>query len=936
MKSWCWLWLLPLSAGAATIDTASDSKTGAALTEESYRLGYDVYLQRGNLEQAFRLADEVLRQKPNDTLWLTRYAKAGEWTGQPALALHAWLTLARKTDDQQAWDAVARLAPSLLNDEALLAWQQRRLQTEGDNSPIIKQLAQTYERLGQMREGLAYLEHLQQQHPSQIGLEAAADLAERGGADQQAITLLNALIDRYGAQESWVLRRSGIHYAHGELELAWQELQALQSIMAPTHTGYWQTYAELSRILSHLDSARTAYQILVDTKAARPQDLQNYVTALQSKDGLAAARLAETLFRTNKGDQYLLTALYLYQRESHLDAAAALVSGLSSEQRAHFEQNITFLELRGHVYWQGHHLAQARADFERGLQLAPRQVSIMQSLIGVLIEQHDTVALAQILTRLATSAKAQPTLWSSMASGWNLLEQPNKALPYLRAYSRTNPNNTLGLLALADAYNTSGDFIQAKRLRQRIAAKQDQVHSGDNPLQVGMVQEALLALGLSASRPDASLSTLRTRLRQSSQGADTERSNRALALNWLLAHDRQEAARLWIDRTYAGLGPEWAMTELALHQQDVSKQQSLLEKDVSRLPRIGRIQLASNVGWTPEAESLAFADAEQHSNDNISHQQFQELASQHLTGVETNIASSRQNTLQRDRIGLSWSAAFASSWCLQLAANHIRQSSRDLTRLAALPDSEEHLALQLTQSKLTQSWFLGLMQTQALARFVSVNVGQDMPLASHLSWRWRADYNAAATETSALLVAGAKDQLSGGLAWALSSSQQLRAGVLASEFYSQNRQRLGQGQVATLAYDYRLPSHHHEQSITLLLTTASYDSNNQPLEPALQALLLGATTSSSSLLIPSDYHEINLSWLLGKTLPTHYSRKWQPFAEVGVNYANTSGGGYLLAFGGNGPVVGNDRLTVSLRQASSGQNLGDRTAEAVATYQYFY
>lgn len=936
MKAWFWLCLLPLSAGAATVDRGSDSKTGAALTEETYSLGYEVYLQSGNLEQAFQLAAEVLRQKPDDTLWLTRYAKGGEWTGQPALALQAWLKLARKTDNQQAWDAVARLAPSLLNDEALLAWQQRRLQTEWNNRSIIKQLTQTYERLGQMREGLAYLEHLQQQHPSQMVLEAAADLAERGGADQQAITLLNTLINRYGAQESWVLRRSGIHYARGELELAWQELQALQSTMAPTQTGYWQTYAELSRMLSHLDSARAAYQILVDTKTARPQDLQHYVTALQGKDGLAAARLSETLFRMNRGDQYLLTALYLYQRENHLDAAAALLAGLSSEQRAHFQQNITFLELRGQLYWKGHHLALARADFEHGLQLAPRQVSMTQSLIGVLIEQHDSVALTHILTRLATSAKTQPTLWSAMASGWNLLEQPRKALPYLRAYSRANPNNTLGLLALADAYYASGDFIQAKRLREYLATRQNPVQSSDNPLQVGMVQEALLALSLSASRPDASLTMLRTRLRQNRQAPDSQRSNRELALSWLLAHDRQEAARLWVDRTYAGQGPAWAMTELALQQQNASTQQSLLEKDASRLPRMGRIQLASNVGWIPEAESLAFADAEQHSNDNISHQQFQDLTSQQLTGVAANIASSRQNTLQRERIGLSWSAAPTSVWRLQLAADHIRQSSRDLTRLAALPDNEERLALQLTQTKLTQSWFLGLMQTQALARFVGANVGQDMPLASQISWRWRADYNAAATETSALLVAGAKDQLSGGLAWTLGSSQRLSAGVIATEFYSQNRQRLGQGQVATLAYDYRLPSHNHPQNISLLLTTARYDSNNQPLEPALQAVLLGASTSASSLLIPSDYHEINVSWLLGKTVSTTYSRQWQPCAEVGVNYANTSGVGYLLALGGNGPLVGNDRLTVSLRQASSGQNLGDRTAEAVATYQYFY
>jgi hypothetical protein len=144
-----WLLLLPLTclgdelAAADANGSSGVGIPGAAFDNARYQLGYDVYLAHGDLAAAFQVARKAVQNRPEDRDWLQRLAKSAEWVGQPALALDAWLRLARLTDDQQAWDAVGRLAPGLLNDTALLAYQKKVLERHGVNELIVRNIAQT-------------------------------------------------------------------------------------------------------------------------------------------------------------------------------------------------------------------------------------------------------------------------------------------------------------------------------------------------------------------------------------------------------------------------------------------------------------------------------------------------------------------------------------------------------------------------------------------------------------------------------------------------------------------------------------------------------------------------------------------------------------------------------------------------------------------------
>lgn len=107
---------------ALGVNSRSKKRTGPQLAfdNKTYALGYEVFLESGNMDDAWLVAQAAVRQAPGDMVWRERLAKVSDWTQRSADALEHWLVLARTTQRDDAWQSVLRLAPGLFADEALL------------------------------------------------------------------------------------------------------------------------------------------------------------------------------------------------------------------------------------------------------------------------------------------------------------------------------------------------------------------------------------------------------------------------------------------------------------------------------------------------------------------------------------------------------------------------------------------------------------------------------------------------------------------------------------------------------------------------------------------------------------------------------------------------------------------------------------------------
>jgi len=282
--------------------------------------------------------------------------------------------------------------------------------------------------------------------------------------------------------------------------------------MPPAATGYWQTYAELSRLLNRTEQADRAYRVLVAQESYTEGDLWNYAALLQDQDALAAAVLQERLFRRFGRANGAINALSLWQSAQAWTAAEQFLASLTPEEEAALTKESGFLEQRAHVHWRRGRLAEARRDYAAGLALAPDSVRLTQGLAGVLLAQNDPAALQRLLSARETLARRSEALWPVWAAGWQRLNRPGQALPYQRAWLRRHPEDALAALALADTLEATGQAAQAEQWRAGVLARAGAHLDTETPERRRQLEDSLLALSLPRTPPGEARQRLIARL----------------------------------------------------------------------------------------------------------------------------------------------------------------------------------------------------------------------------------------------------------------------------------------------------------------------------------------------------------------------------------------------------------------------------------------
>jgi predicted Zn-dependent protease len=939
-----WMLALPICVGAsepspyAGADIEADSPR-AAFSNDSYQLGYQVFLKNGDLHAAYQVARKALLARPNDPTWLLAFAQVAEWTGQPAEALKAWGRLARLTDNQQAWAAVGRLAPSLLDDEELLAYQEQALTRQPGNEVLIKDIARLYERLGRVEDGLVFFERLTARQGTELLLDTEATMAEHTGHDELALTLLKRLNHEYGPREGWLLRIAAMHYLHGEQAQAWEALHDAEPRMPKAAAGYWQTYAQLSGQLNHKKIAQKAYQTLVDAGKASASDLLEYVSLLESDDGLAAARLSETLFRTYGLESAMVTALFLYQREHQVMAAVAMLQLPTSVQLANLERNPDFLEQRGQLEWKQRNFVRAHADFAKGLSLRPGNPQLLLDLVSLAVDQADTDALRQLLPGYGHRAGRESNLWLAWANGWNALGKPVQALPFLQAYCRQHPHDAFALLALAETYANSGDTVMAETLRRRV--QQAAIRQRDTampPDRTAALNYALLSLRLERLTPDAGQSLLQSRLKRGPDG-QPDPASRDLVLSWLLAQGSDERAKAWMNRAYHGDAPVWAEVSLADSAEDQEALQHKVVSTTAARSADGRNELARSlaqkVAWTGLGETATFETLERNPDSEEAAEEFRSAMSGPSSWLGLRADGLQQSGLDRTQAGISWSAPLGEAWRLGADAGLINQRSNN-PEILGKPPSGDRQSLHADYKTANNVWDASFSRTRLLDSYISAGLGQQAHPDTHLTLYWHADYNADAPESAPLLAIGTKDVLAAGFTVTLTGHWFVGARVEGSRFNTQHGDALGDGNEVNVEAGRHFTLVEIAQTLSLTALQSHFNTSTHALPADARSIVPSGSPVSAEFFMPTSFRQAGLHWSFGESSPAAYESRWRASGQLGVNYADSSGSGYDGSAEIHGGVFGHDRLRLALMQGKSGQNSGNIVRQATATYQYIY
>lgn len=921
--------------------------------EKTYLLGYQVFLENGNLQDAWLLANAAVQHRPEAMDWRERLAQISEWTGRQPQALQHWLVLARRTGSDAAWQAVLRLAPGLFDDAALAEALGHALQSRPGDRALLHAFVATQERAGEPQAAIAFL---QRHTPTADTLELLAQLAERAGQPELALATWQRLLadpQQLDAQRAMQAALLALKQGQPDLGLAW--LEAAYALPPPQESEaaatLWRVTGAVAESRDHQSLAVDAYRQLVATPEAELADFDGLIRLLLAPQPQQAAEAARQAWERFHEPRHLLQAWTIWSNRNQWPLMTQSLTQLQAQPQhwQALQQSPEFLRLLGTYHQNFDRLELARKYYEAGFALAPDSDAMRQTLLWLFIDSNDAVALQHLLTQYESRWSQSEAMHDSLAAAYQALSQPQVALQrYLTPQAEAHRDDFLWLMNYADALGENQQGDQAWRLRRALLARQWQQASQGNAGQrlnraqaraqwltqegVEIVQRIARArLNLTQQPGDPALDVLRELLRLD-RDAQGNYSNAAAetAIGWLQDAAEYAAERRFLYHQYArshslrSNRPLWADITLALAENDKAATGQLLETFDQRLPRYDRVNAATAIGDLRRAQTAAFETQDRQTDDDPLHQQLTDNLLAFSDHIALRGSSAQLGDMDEATASAQWHWAISPRLALDIGLASVRRMNSADNLADTLPEEKIFSLLTTWQHPdgLTQ---LSAGRRQGYADTTPVLLTHDQRIDNRLRWYAELGRQQASTESLPLRLVGMKDMASLSLRYQLSRLDRLALTHAQERYYLQTGARVGSGHHTTLEYTHTYRQDAPTVDLGAFLSNHSYRRRDpatlgrQGLQAAERILPTGASAvTDTGFYLPENFQFYGLQATVNMRFEEDYTRAVRPYAMVSLTRHSRLGAGYSLRLGLAGNVLGSDHLSLSWGMDKSG------------------
>lgn len=929
----------------AQSDAAAPAPTPAMrpYDERVYTFAFEVFLANGNVEDAWRVARAAVAQRPEDLAWRERLAKAAEWSRHPAEALEQWLYLAERGDREDAWQGVLRLAPGLQATEALFAATRHQVERGKSSPEALRGLALLYEQLGRPREGMKWFEAHHAATHRVISLEIAADLADRAGERDRAIELNQRIIAVAGPDEARTVRTATLLVLAGHFRAAHDLLNRHRAKIRPEAGDYWDLLGDLAWRLQEDESATFAYRTLAQRKEADAGDFDRLVTLLRDTHPEEAARMAGFGFRRFRTPGLLLSALEIFWDRKDLPAMQREYDALGPGGEAPFANTPYFYSLRAQYRQARADLRGARADLERAMAIAPQNADLKTAYTWLLIDSKDPAALRKQLEDIARTTPADKELWALQAAGWTTLAEPRRALPFHARLAHAQPEDYLVLMAWADALEQAGQAGESGRVRHQAWTVARRAAAAGEAKEDRSLRETIARLALTLAPADTALAVVRDMMRRDFNPAIApDEKNRSaavkeLVLSWAISTGQTANARSWLWLQYGRklAAPGWAEVAIALADNDTAAAERLLSDKREGIPADARIEAARMLRQNRLAQTLAFEAQTHRPDDDNLHLQLSDTLLEGANRVIGSATSSQRGVIRSRPLEGQLQVWVTPRLRLALEWREATQSGIDPRVLTGVPARDREARVTLRQL-LDSGWVeAGFGERSAFADRSSLRLGLFTQWSTRLSTLLSAGRNERTLDSTALAIAGSKNEIAARFQYAFAKREYLAGGWRRVRYQTQNGAQLGSGSATEFELGHRMRIEYPD--LTLRLTAANYrfsaGGNADPRTAQLNPL---GGVPGADFFIPKDSRILGAGIGFGESVRESHSRALRPWGSFTRTSSSLSGSGYNALFGVGGSVLGADQLSLYWNRSRGGGTSGSSILEYGLRYEFLF
>jgi polysaccharide biosynthesis protein PelB len=968
--------------------------------DEAYTLAFNVFIANRNQKDALIVAETAVKQTPTNLVWRKRLAQLGDWMNKPQLALEHWRYLAEHDHSSASWENVKRLAIGLNDNDANLGYIRWQIRTNPSNVSLDLVYSTQLENMGQPEQAIQWLESKLRERGNK-GQERIVDglvaLAVRTENFDMEIAWLQYAIKHYGTDFKKIERIAWLQIVLGKNDLAWATLDKLidfsegsQKLKAPA--SFWRLYIGMANGQGKIDKVLKAYAELTTSNSLSPQDWYDVLSLVEARSIQGANSILQYLTQQRIGNQReLLQRLFLsYLQMGQLDKVNELLTTLEPAQKTAFESNPLFLKLRANYYQSVGLSALAAADLRKIVSSDPFDDSSKAALVWIQIANRDLQPLTQSLRRWDKQAKKDQDLSGAFAAAYMTLNQPQKAIPFLKLKSKSQ-RDYLWNLAYADALSQIGFQDMAWSIRrhvwlqvapkanmlndsnfskqQTIASLAMQFATGD--ASKNLVRQVFLNASLRSTDPTQlrtesvpeQLTTLpaitalisssallaetdekgSTELNASetpSQRQQTKTGAKELALSYLMSSEQLDAARAWLLSRYADelSKPAWAQLTLALDQKDQLSLMRLLDDVPDWLPRMDRIEALKQTKQYAQAQTLAFQTLEERPWNDTAHQLLSDLLLLSPSMLRYNATKGSQAGLKYLEHHLDGKLKLSGRHSLKLQVDSTALTTQNTSILGISASQSKHISLGINSLHENSISNLFLTNLQSL-RSVSGAKGDWLAKYGALNLNLSGGFHQIPLELPTLRIGGLKNYLNINATYNPTARDYFSATVGVSQFQDQDKTSLAKGSIYSLEYGHRLRIDYPDITIKTILSSSQYRQQASAANSTIVPLLAPGGVNNPDplkIFIPQGSNEFGINLSVGQSARSTYSRAFRPFAEFGLRQNSISGVGYNAGIGLTTSILGADFLSIYLSGASKTPGVTKGKSEIGISYQYFF
>ncbi|MGE8401789.1 MAG: tetratricopeptide repeat protein [Delftia tsuruhatensis] len=957
-------WTAPGWRMLRTADPARKPPPGLPFDDKTYQLGYEVFLENRNLEDAWRVATAAVRQAPQDMAWRERLAQVSEWMGQQQQALDNWLVIAQNTGREDAWKTVMRLAPGLFDDRALIAGLRHQLSHRPQDAALLQALVQAYERQAEPGAAIDYLQKHGSTPQSQILL---AQLAERAGRSPLALQAWKRVLsDPEQRTPAHVMPAAVLALLQGEpaLGLRWLEDAQTRVPAGMQDEGeYWRLLGDLAQDQRQEALTLKAYRRLLQTPHAGISDYDEVIRLLQRTDRREAAQMSLHAWEQFQDVRHLTQAFYLLEDQEDWTQIGRQVERIMADPALlkRLMGQPTFFQILGAYYQRTAQPKKAMEAFEKGLALDPGSTPLRQGLMWLLIDTQNAAALKLLLAAAEPVWARDADMHGALAAAYMTLSRPAVALErYLKPHRTEHADDFLWMMQYADALEQNQQADQAWNLRQQLWQREKARTRAQQGPSADAARRWLTAEGLDEvqrqarsrlmlfhTQGDAEFALMRELLRMDLQGGRREHSAAAaeLAIAWLQERGEYQAERGYLWQQYArsrsksASAPLWAEITVALAEKDVAQAGQLLQRHDEALPRYDRINAAAMVGDVRLAQTAGFESMAYQPDDDPLHLGLTEqlLAFSDYGGLQ--LRNRRMDAIDEQVSRLRWHVGLNPRWALDLDAEDVRRTVNKST-LVRGPSQERGIGLRLTRKTQSASSEFMLGRRESLESYTPMQFTQTYNVDSRWSLQASLGRHLATQETLAMRMGGMKDRVSLGSSYQLSRLDQITLELASERYRVQSGARVGSGNHAMLQYLHTYRSEAPTLQFGAFTSWHRYSRTDPALLQGRDAAILGYLPAFNDptidYLLPRSFRFSGLQMMFNTGYEQQYTRALRPYASLALTHHSINGAGYELGMGLATSLFGADHLALGLNLSKSGINTVGNTRELLLTYRLHY